>query len=35
MAQRFGREILRPRERRAPQMPNSTLVLIVGLVFAP
>jgi transposase InsO family protein len=34
MAQRFGLEILRPRERRAPQMPNATPVLIEQRILA-
>jgi transposase InsO family protein len=34
LAERFGLEILRPRERRSPQMPNSTPVLIEQRVLA-
>lgn len=34
MAERFGLEILRPRERRAPQMPNATPVLLEQRVLA-
>ena len=34
MAERFGLEILRPRERRAPQMPNSIPVLIEQRILA-
>lgn len=34
MAERFGAEILRPRERRRPQMPNSIPVLIEQRIVA-
>lgn len=34
MVDRFGLEILRPRERRAPQMPNSIPVLIEHRILA-
>jgi transposase InsO family protein len=34
MAERFGAEILRPRERRRPQMPNAVPVLIEQRVVA-
>ena len=34
MVDRFGLEILRPRERRRPQMPNSIPVLIEHRIIA-